>query len=76
MGEMKLSVKIIIGLVLGVFVGLVLNLAFPDAFGGLDKYVLTPIGQMFLKLIKMLVVRAKKEDGAQALNGLGVIFSC
>ncbi|WHY70931.1 dicarboxylate/amino acid:cation symporter [Fictibacillus enclensis] len=53
---MKLSVKIIIGLVLGVIVGLVLNLAFPDAFGGLDKYVLTPVGQIFLKLIKMLVV--------------------
>ncbi|SDM91921.1 Na+/H+-dicarboxylate symporter [Fictibacillus solisalsi] len=53
---MNLSVKIIIGLVLGVIVGLILNLAFPTAFDEINSYVLTPVGQIFLKLIKMLVV--------------------
>lgn len=53
---MNLSVKIIIGLVSGVIVGLILNLAFPTAFDEINTYVLTPVGQIFLKLIKMLVV--------------------
>ncbi|WLR52848.1 dicarboxylate/amino acid:cation symporter [Bacillus tianshenii] len=53
---MKLSTKIIIGLVLGAITGIVLNLASPDLFDGLDKYLLGPVGTIFLNLIKMLVV--------------------
>lgn len=53
---MNLSVKIIIGLVLGVVAGLILNLGFPDVFDEVNQYVLTPVGTIFLKLIKMLVV--------------------
>ncbi|WP_226535492.1 dicarboxylate/amino acid:cation symporter [Fictibacillus halophilus] len=53
---MKLSTKILIALALGVVAGLILNLALPDAFATLDKYVLKPVGTLFLNLIKMLVV--------------------
>ncbi|MBY6035088.1 dicarboxylate/amino acid:cation symporter [Fictibacillus nanhaiensis] len=53
---MKLSTKILIALALGVVAGLILNLAMPDAFTTLDKYVLKPVGTLFLNLIKMLVV--------------------
>ncbi|KHF39414.1 dicarboxylate/amino acid:cation symporter [Halalkalibacter okhensis] len=53
---MGLTKKIIIALILGVAVGLGFNLFAPGAFGPLDSYVLTPLGQIFLKLITMLVV--------------------
>ncbi|WP_349408875.1 dicarboxylate/amino acid:cation symporter [Pseudalkalibacillus sp. SCS-8] len=53
---MKLSVKIIIGLVLGIIVGLLLNVFAPGAFDPIDKFVLSPVGKLFLNLIKMLVV--------------------
>lgn len=53
---MKLTVKIIAGLVLGILVGVIFNIFAPDAFGPVDKYVLGPVGQIFLNLIKMLVV--------------------
>ncbi|WP_332634372.1 dicarboxylate/amino acid:cation symporter [Halalkalibacter flavus] len=53
---MGLTKKIIIALILGVAVGLGFNLFAPGAFVPLDTYVLTPLGQIFLKLITMLVV--------------------
>ena len=53
---MKLSTKILIALALGVVAGLILNLTMPDAFSTLDKYLLKPVGTLFLNLIKMLVV--------------------
>ncbi|MFC0187777.1 dicarboxylate/amino acid:cation symporter [Fictibacillus aquaticus] len=53
---MKLSSKILIALALGVVAGLVLNLAAPSIFPEADKYVLKPVGTIFLNLIKMLVV--------------------
>ncbi|MBM7703187.1 dicarboxylate/amino acid:cation symporter [Metabacillus iocasae] len=53
---MKLSTKIIIALILGAVVGLALNIFAPDTFTVLDKYAFTPLGQIFLSLIKMLVV--------------------
>ncbi len=53
---MKLTVKIIAGLVLGILVGVIFNIFAPDAFGPVDKYLLGPVGQIFLNLIKMLVV--------------------
>ncbi|WP_243290377.1 dicarboxylate/amino acid:cation symporter [Bacillus sp. FJAT-47783] len=53
---MKLSAKIIIGLVAGLLVGLVLNATSPKLFNVFDTFIFTPIGQIFLNLIKMLVV--------------------
>ncbi|UOQ44425.1 dicarboxylate/amino acid:cation symporter [Halobacillus salinarum] len=53
---MKLTSKIFIGLLLGLAVGLVLNLAAPDVFSVLNKYIFDPLGTIFLNLIKMLVV--------------------
>ncbi|MEB1808874.1 MAG: dicarboxylate/amino acid:cation symporter [Bacillaceae bacterium] len=52
----NLTKKIIIALILGIFAGFALNLFAPAAFGVIDKYVLYPLGQLFLNLIKMLVV--------------------
>ncbi|WP_226669376.1 dicarboxylate/amino acid:cation symporter [Metabacillus litoralis] len=53
---MRLATKIIIGLVLGAIVGLVLNIVSPDLFTTLNTFLFTPLGQIFLNLIKMLVV--------------------
>ncbi|MDE5414309.1 dicarboxylate/amino acid:cation symporter [Alkalihalobacterium chitinilyticum] len=52
----NLTKKIIIALILGIFAGFALNLFAPAAFSIIDKYVLYPLGQLFLNLIKMLVV--------------------
>lgn len=48
MGKMKLSTKILLGLVLGVIVGLVL----PEAAA---KTFVAPIGSLFIRLIKMVI---------------------
>lgn len=58
---MKLSTKIIITLIAGAVVRVLINAfapsAFaPSAFAPLDTYLFTPLGQIFLSLIKMLVV--------------------
>ncbi len=53
---MKLSIQIIIGLVVGIIVGLLLNIFAADVFDVLDKYIFSPVGKLFLNLIKMLVV--------------------
>ncbi|MGI8316429.1 dicarboxylate/amino acid:cation symporter [Halobacillus mangrovi] len=53
---MKLTTKIFIGLILGAVVGLTLHFAAPDVFTTLDTYVFSPLGTIFLNLIKMLVV--------------------
>lgn len=53
---MKLATKIIIGLILGAIVGLILNLVSPDLFATMNTFLFTPLGQIFLNLIKMLVV--------------------
>jgi Na+/H+-dicarboxylate symporter len=53
---MSLTKKIIIALILGVGVGLAFNAWAPEAFEVADAYFLTPLGQLFLKLITMLVV--------------------
>ncbi|MBN8237023.1 dicarboxylate/amino acid:cation symporter [Halobacillus kuroshimensis] len=53
---MKLTTKIFIGLILGAAVGLGLHLAAPDLFTTLDAYIFSPLGTVFLNLIKMLVV--------------------
>ncbi|MEW6049265.1 MAG: dicarboxylate/amino acid:cation symporter [Bacillota bacterium] len=53
---MRLVNRILIGLILGVIVGLLLNGVAESAWvKGLDTYLLNPLGQIFLRLIKMLV---------------------
>ncbi|MGN7890683.1 dicarboxylate/amino acid:cation symporter [Bacillus sp. 22475] len=53
---MKQTKAILIALFLGLVVGLTLNLAAPSSFEPLNQYVFNPIGQLFIRLIKMLVV--------------------
>ncbi|MDR4937609.1 dicarboxylate/amino acid:cation symporter [Rossellomorea marisflavi] len=54
--KLNLTTKIILALILGAIVGLLLNLFAKDWFDVLDPYLLTPLGQIFLNLISMLVV--------------------
>lgn len=53
---MKLATKILWALVAGAIVGVVLNLLAPDFFIKADTYFFTPLGTIFLNLIKMLIV--------------------
>ncbi|HEF7290321.1 TPA: dicarboxylate/amino acid:cation symporter [Bacillus cereus] len=53
---MKQTKAILIALFLGLVVGLTLNLTAPSIFEPLNQYVFNPIGQLFIRLIKMLVV--------------------
>ncbi|MGN4455393.1 dicarboxylate/amino acid:cation symporter [Bacillus cereus group sp. MYBK57-1] len=53
---MKQTKAILIALFLGLVVGLTLNLAAPSIFEPLNQFVFNPIGQLFIRLIKMLVV--------------------
>lgn len=53
---MKLATKILIALVLGAVVGIVLNVTVPNFFTQADQYFFTPLGTIFLNLIKMLIV--------------------
>lgn len=53
---LKLATKIIIALFVGAITGLILNIFAPNVFKVLDPYLFTPLGQIFLNLIKMLVV--------------------
>lgn len=53
---MKFARKILYALLLGVVVGVVFNLAFSGIFPSVDKYFFTPLGTIFLNLLKMLVV--------------------
>ncbi|QWI77588.1 dicarboxylate/amino acid:cation symporter [Bacillus mycoides] len=46
----------LIALFLGLVVGLTLNLAAPSIFEPLNQYAFNPLGQLFIRLIKMLVV--------------------
>jgi len=53
---MKLSTKITFSLLLGIIVGIILNLFFPSIVPGLDQYVLSPVGEIFLRSIQFIVV--------------------
>ncbi len=53
---MKLTGKTMIALLAGAAVGLLCNLFAPNLFESLDMYLFTPLGQIFLNLISMLVV--------------------
>ncbi|MEK4467698.1 MULTISPECIES: dicarboxylate/amino acid:cation symporter [Bacillus] len=52
----KQTKAILIALFLGLVVGLTLNLAAPSIFEPLNQYAFNPLGQLFIRLIKMLVV--------------------
>ncbi|WP_044895930.1 dicarboxylate/amino acid:cation symporter [Bacillus alveayuensis] len=68
---MKLTVKILVGLFVGLIVGLVLNVTSPTLFDILNTIVFTPLGQIFLNLIKMLVVPIVFFSIALGVAGLG-----
>ncbi|MDX8362961.1 MULTISPECIES: dicarboxylate/amino acid:cation symporter [Bacillaceae] len=53
---MSLTKKILIGMGLGILVGLVFNIGIPQWFDAAETYILTPLGKIFIGLIKLLVV--------------------
>ena len=53
---MKLATKILWALVLGAIVGVILNITSPELFENADNFLFTPLGTIFLNLIKMLIV--------------------
>ncbi|WP_087972278.1 dicarboxylate/amino acid:cation symporter [Oceanobacillus rekensis] len=53
---MKLSTKITLSLIVGIIFGVILNVFFPTIVPGLEQYVLTPVGQIFLRGIQFVVV--------------------
>lgn len=54
--KMNLAVQILIALVLGAIVGIILNITSPSLFEKLDGLLFSPLGTIFLNLIKMLIV--------------------
>lgn len=56
-GKSSLAAKIVFALILGILFGIVANNVFStDTNNDLSKWVLSPVGDMFLRSIKMLVV--------------------
>src|SRR5690554_3347679 len=53
---MNLAKRILIALVLGLLIGLGMNLWSPNLFEPVDTYFFTPVGDIFLRLILMMVV--------------------
>lgn len=53
---MKLATRILWALALGAITGIVINIFADNWFEPLDGYVFTPLGTIFLNLIKMLIV--------------------
>ncbi|GED34517.1 dicarboxylate/amino acid:cation symporter [Brevibacillus centrosporus] len=53
---MNLATKTLLGIVLGVAAGLGLSLYAPDVYNPLNNYLLDPVGSLFVKAIKMIVV--------------------
>ncbi|WP_163969250.1 dicarboxylate/amino acid:cation symporter [Oceanobacillus halotolerans] len=53
---MNLTKQIMIALILGVVVGIGFSFTTPELFNTIDTYVLSPVGQLFLNLIMMIVV--------------------
>jgi len=54
--KMNLAVQILFALVLGAIVGIILNITSPALFEKLDGLLFSPLGTIFLNLIKMLIV--------------------
>ncbi|MGR5962145.1 dicarboxylate/amino acid:cation symporter [Bacillus paranthracis] len=61
----------LIALFLGLVVGLTLNLVAPSIFEPLNQYVFNPLGQLFIRLIKMLVVPVVFISIVLGVAGLG-----
>jgi Na+/H+-dicarboxylate symporter len=56
-GKLSITYKILGALVLGILFGIIFNLFGPKAFNdGIIKWVLDPLGNVFLRAIKMVVV--------------------
>ncbi|WP_077617361.1 dicarboxylate/amino acid:cation symporter [Bacillus sinesaloumensis] len=68
---MSLTKKILLGLGLGAIVGLILNLTSPTIFEYANNWVFVPLGQIFLGLIKMLVVPIVLVSITLGVAGLG-----
>lgn len=66
-----LTTKIIIALILGIIVGFGLNIIGPNIFHPIDQYVLYPLGQIFIRLISMLVVPLVFVSITLGVAGLG-----
>lgn len=68
---MSLTKKILYALLLGALVGIILNLTAPEWFTGINKWLFVPLGQIFLSLIKMLVVPIVFVSITLGVAGLG-----
>jgi Na+/H+-dicarboxylate symporter len=56
-GKISLASRVLIALVIGIVFGLIANLLFPAEFNKeLSKWILVPMGNIFLRGIKMIVV--------------------
>ncbi|USK41759.1 dicarboxylate/amino acid:cation symporter (plasmid) [Cytobacillus firmus] len=53
---MKLATKTLIAIMLGVLAGLCLSIFSPNIYGILNTYIFSPIGELFIKAIKMIVI--------------------
>ncbi|MBT2691301.1 dicarboxylate/amino acid:cation symporter [Bacillus sp. ISL-47] len=53
---MKLATKTLIAIMLGVLVGLGLSIFSPNLYGILNSYIFSPVGELFIKAIKMIVI--------------------
>jgi proton glutamate symport protein len=67
---MNLSVRIFIGLVLGAVFGSILNLKFPELVVPCDRYLLVPLGQLFLRSLQFVVVPLVFCSLIVSLNGI------
>ncbi|MDN4526004.1 dicarboxylate/amino acid:cation symporter [Fictibacillus fluitans] len=75
---LKLSTKILAGLVLGIVAGALLNAFMPGQVKSIDHYVLSPIGQAFIRIIQFIVVPVVFTSliiGLTSLQGTGKIGS-
>ncbi|MDM5198174.1 dicarboxylate/amino acid:cation symporter [Fictibacillus enclensis] len=76
--ELKLSTKILTGLVLGIIAGALLNAFLPGQVKSIDHYVLSPVGQAFIRIIQFIVVPVVFTSliiGLTSLQGTGKIGS-
>ncbi|MCD3298154.1 dicarboxylate/amino acid:cation symporter, partial [Clostridium botulinum] len=55
--KISLAIKILLALAVGIIFGVIANMFFPKEINdGISKWILSPLGEMFLRSIKMLVV--------------------
>lgn len=69
--KISLTAKILIALALGIVTGFVLNMAGNNVFEPIDSYVLYPLGQIFIRLVTMLVVPLVFISIVLGVGGLG-----